>query len=116
MTILYSFMFCGLVCLLSEIILNHTKLTPGHVTSLFSVLGSILAFLGIYNLFVKKCGMGAIILISNFGNSLYNSALKGFNDNGIIGLFSNMLTKSSLVITSTIIFSFIFITIFNSKD
>ena len=116
MSILYAFIFSGVVCLLAEIIINHTKLTPGHVTSMFSVIGAILAFFGVYKVLVKKCEMGAIMLISNFGNSLYVAGLKGFKSNGIIGLFQNMLTLSSLVLTSTIIFSFIFTCIFKSKD
>ncbi|MBR5662956.1 MAG: SpoVA/SpoVAEb family sporulation membrane protein [Bacilli bacterium] len=116
MSVLYAFIFSGTVCLLAEIILNHTKLTPGHITTLFSVFGSILAFFNIYDFFIKKCNMGAIVLISNFGNSLYNAGYDGFVKKGIIGLFSNMLTKSSLVITSTIIFSFFFVCLFRSKD
>lgn len=116
MTILYAFLFSGFVCLLAEIILNFTNLTPGHVTTLFSMLGSILAFFGIYNCFISKCHMGAIILISNFGNSLFNAALNGYKNNNFIGIFEGMLAKSSLVITSTIIFSFIFACVFKSKD
>ena len=116
MSVLYSFIVCGIVCLIAEIIINHTKLTPGHVTSLFASIGALLSFFGIYQTLIKKANMGAIILISNFGNSLYLAGLKGFNENGIVGLFSNMLSKSSLVITSTIIFSFIFVSIFKSKD
>jgi len=116
MSIIYAFIFSGFICLIAEIIINHTKLTPGHVTSIFSVLGSILAFFNVYNFFIDKCNMGAIILISNFGNSLYNASIEGFYKNGIIGMFSSMLSLSSLVLTSTLIFSFIFVCIFKSKD
>ena len=116
MIVLKAFIFSGLICLLGEIIINHTKLTPGHVTSLFSCLGSLLAFFNVYNNLINKFHMGAIILISNFGNSLYAAGLKGYHQNKIIGLFSNMLTKSSLVLTSTVIFSYIFICLFKSKD
>ena len=116
MSAIYSFLVCGTICLVGEIIINHTKLTPGHVTSLFSCIGAVLAFFNIYRRLIDKANMGALILISNFGNSLYISALEGYKNNKLIGLFSNMLTKSSLVLTSTIIFSFIFISIFKSKD
>lgn len=116
MSIIYAFLFSGFVCLLGEVIINNTKLTPGHVTSLFSVVGAILAFFGIYKRLIKRFEMGAIVLISNFGNSLYEAGLKGYYDNKIIGLLSNLLSKSSLVISSTIIFSFIFTCLFNSKD
>lgn len=116
MSVIYAFLFSAVVCLIAEIILNHTKLTPGHITVLISICGSILAFFNLYDLFIKKCNMGAIILISNFGNSLYNAGYNGYIKNGILGLFSEMLNKSSLVITATIIFSFIFVSIFKPKD
>ena len=116
MSVLYAFLFSGTICLISEIILNNTKLTPGHVTTIFSVMGAVLSFFNIYKIFIDKCNMGAIILISNFGNSLYNASYEGYLKDGVIGIFSGMLSKSSLVITSTIIFSFLFVFIFKAKD
>ena len=116
MSLIYAFILSGVVCLIGEIIINHTSLTPGHVTSMFSLLGALLSFFNLYNILIKKCGMGAIALISNFGNSLYMAGLNGFYKNGFIGIFQGMLTKSSLVLTSTIIFSFIFVCIYKSKD
>ena len=116
MSLIYAFLFTGSVCLIAEIILNNTTLTPGHITTLFSMIGSLLAFLNIYDFCLKKFKMGAIILISNFGNSLFNAGYEGYIKNGLLGLFSNMLSKSSLVITSTLIFSFIFVCLFKPKD
>lgn len=116
MNLIYAFLFTGSVCLIAEIILNNTTLTPGHITTLFSMIGSLLAFLNIYDFCLKKFNMGAVILISNFGNSLFNAGYEGYIKNGFLGLFSNMLSKSSLVITSTLIFSFIFVCLFKPKD
>lgn len=116
MTLIYSFIISGLICFLAELLLSHTKLTPGHITTVISCLGALLAFFNLYKPLIDKANMGAIVLISNFGNSLYEAALKGFADKGFIGIFSNMLNKSSLVITSTVIFSFIFVLIFKAKD
>ena len=42
MTIINSFIFCGIVCLIGQIILDNTKLTPGHITAMFVVLGAFL--------------------------------------------------------------------------
>ena len=53
MTIFYSFIFCGLICLIGQIILDNTKLTPGHVTSLLVVVGSFFGMLGIYDKIIK---------------------------------------------------------------
>ena len=116
MSVLYSFFVVGTFCLIGEIIINNTKLSPGHVTSLYALVGAILAFFGIYKKLIKICNMGALILISNFGNSLYEAGLKGFQKNGVLGLLKNLLTNSSFVICSTIIFSFIFICLFRAKD
>ena len=49
MAYVYAFLFCGIVCLISQIILDNTKLTPGHVTSIFVVVGAFLDIFGIYD-------------------------------------------------------------------
>lgn len=116
MSILYAFIVSGIFCLLAEIILSLTKLTPGHITTLFACIGAILSFFGIYDNLIRCSNMGAIILISNFGNSLYKAGLDGFTKYGFLGIFKNLLNNSSLILSSTIIFSFIFVLLFKSKD
>ena len=102
MTIFYSFIFC--------------KCTPGHVTSLFVVIGAFLGMIGIYDKIIDCVGTGANIPIMSFGNTLFNGAYIGFKSGGIIGLFENMLCSVSLGITSAIIFSFLFTLITKVKD
>ena len=116
MNYILAFLFAGLLCLLGQIIIDNTKLTPGHVTTLFSVLGVVLSFLGIYEKFINIFGAGATVLISNFGHLLYQGGLEGFFDEGIIGIFTGMLTKSSAALTGAIVFSFIFLIVFRSKN
>ncbi len=116
MTIIYSFLFCGLVCAIGQIILDNTKLTPGHVTSILVVVGSFLGMTGIYDKIIKLVGIGANIPITSFGNTLFKSAYKGFKIEGFIGIFNNMLGEVSLGICSAIIFSFLFSLISKVKD
>ena len=66
-------------------------MTPGHITSLFTVLGSLLSFFGIYDKLINCFGAGATVLISNFGHMLYQGGLLGLKENGILGLFSTLL-------------------------
>ena len=66
-----AFLFCGLICLLGEIILDNTNLTPGHVTSLLVVLGAILSFFGLYQKFIAFAGTASSIPITSVGNLLY---------------------------------------------
>ena len=116
MIFIYAFLISGLFCMIAEIILENTKLTPGHVTSLFTVLGAGLSFFGIYPKLIELGGAGATILISNFGHLLYQGVMEGFSKNGVIGLFSGMLTKSSLALSSAVILAFICALLFKAKD
>jgi len=116
MIFLNAFIFAGIVCAIGQIILDNTKLTPGHVTSLFTVLGAILSFLGIYEKLIGWAGAGATVLISNFGHMLYQGGLFGLQESGILGIFTNLLTKSSAAIVSAVVFSAILAFIFKPKD
>lgn len=116
MTLLYAFLFGGIICFIGQIILDNTKLTPGHVTSLFVVLGAVLAFFNIYPKIMELAHAGANVPITSFGNLLFNACYNGYQANGILGMFTNMFTTTSGVITATIIFSFIFTLTCNPKD
>jgi stage V sporulation protein AE len=107
MIYLNSFLFCGIVCLIGEIILDNTKLTPGHITSIFVCVGAFLSFLGIYDNFISWAGVGASVPITSFGNSLYQACLEGYKTSGLLGMFTNMLSTTSGGICSSIIFAFI---------
>ncbi len=116
MNYLGAFLFSGIACLLAQMILDNTKLTPGHVTSLFTVLGAFFGFLGLYDKFIAFAGSGATTIISNFGYVLYKGAYLGLKEQGILGLFSGLLTKGSCAITAAIVFSFLLVMVFKPKD
>ncbi len=116
MIYLYAFLFSGFVCMLGQIILDNTKLTAGHITTALTIIGAFLSFIGVYPWLVNHVGGGATTLIMNFGHLLYQGAAEGYKSAGLIGIFSGMLTKSSIAITSAIVFSFILSLFFNPKD
>lgn len=111
-----AFLIAGLFCMIAQIILDNFKITPGHVTSLFTVIGAALSFFGIYDNLIKYAGSGATVLISNFGHMLYTGAIEGFKNEGLIGFFTGLLSKSSAAITSSVIFAFIFTIVFKPKS
>ena len=86
MIYLYSFLFAGFVCLVGQIILDNTKLTAGHITALFVVVGAFLDTFSIYDKIVAYVGGGALVPITSFGHSLIHGALTGASKYGIIGL------------------------------
>lgn len=116
MNFLSAFVFSGLACLLAQLLLDNTKLTPGHVTSIFTVLGAFFGFIGLYDKFISFAGAGATTIISNFGYMLYKGSYLGFQEQGIIGLFANLLCKSSCAIAGAVIFSFVLVLIFKPRD
>lgn len=116
MTYLYSFLFCGLICLIGQIILDNTKLTPGHITSMFVVIGTFLDIFNIYDKLIKTVGGGAMVPITSFGHLLMHGVMHGIEKDGILGLFTGMFTYVSAGIVSAIVFSFIFTLIFKPKD
>ena len=116
MIYLNSFIIVGLISMIGQIILDNTKLTPGHITSMFVSIGALLSFLGLYEKLISFSKIGSSIPITSFGNLLYLACLEGYHTKGIIGLFSNMLTTTSAGISSTVIFAFLVTVIFKSKD
>lgn len=111
-----AFLFAGIVCLICQVVLDNTRLTPGHITSGVTVIGAILSFLGIYDDIVAWCGAGATTLISNFGHMLYSAGIAGYEESGILGIFSNLLCSSGIALVSVIVFSFVFALVFKAKD
>lgn len=111
-----SFLFCGLVCLIGQLILDNTKLTPGHVTSLFVVIGAFLGVFDIYDILVKWAGAGALIPITSFGHSLLHAAFLKAKTDGVFGLLAGMFSLTSAGIVSAIIFSFFITLICKPRD
>lgn len=110
-----AFLFCGLVCMISQIILDNTKLTPGHVTSLFVVIGAFLDIFGIYDRIVLYCGAGALVPITSFGHLLVHGAMDMANDLGPLGLSFGIFNLTSAGISIAITVAFILCLIFKPK-
>lgn len=113
---LYSFFFCGIVCLIGQVILDNTKLTPGHITSLFVIIGSFLDVFNIYDKIVQVVGGGALVPITSFGHLLIHGAMAKASSVGFIGLAMGMFDFTASGITSAIFFAFIFSLFFKPRD
>ena len=114
-TYIYAFLFCGAVCLIAQVILDNTKLTPGHVTSLFVVIGAFLDVFGIYDKFVLYAGAGALLPITSFGHLLIHGAMDMANDIGPLGLALGIFNLTSAGISIALVLSFGLALIFKPK-
>lgn len=106
--IIKSFIFCGTICLIAQIIKDNTKLTSGHITSIFVSIGALLGFLGIYDKLVEFFGGGASVVIMSFGNTLYKGAVE-------LGIL-NMLSNVSIGIVTSVLMAFVITMIFRVKS
>ncbi len=111
-----SFIFCGIVCLIGQIILDNTKFTPAHITTMFVVTGAFLDTFNIYDKFVLWAGGGALVPITSFGHLLIHGAMDTVNNFGATGLFMGMFDLTSSGIVAAIVFSFILSLFFCPKD
>ena len=116
MIYIYAFLFCGLVCMISQIILDNTKLTPGHVTTLFVVIGAALDIFGIYDRIVLYCGAGALIPITSFGHLLVHGAMDLATDLGPLGICFGIFDLTAAGISVAIVSAFVLCLIFKPKN
>ena len=115
MIYLWAFLVAGVICVIGQLLLDLTRLTPGHVLSLLTVAGGVLGGLGIYEQLIRLAGGGATMPISSFGNALAKGAMAEAARSGVVGVLTGMFELTSTGITSAIIFGFFFALIFNPK-
>ena len=116
MIYLNAFIFCGIICVLGQLILDNSKLTPGHVTTIFVVVGAFLDTFNIYDKIILWAGGGALVPITSFGHLLIHGAMASASEYGFIGLFAGIFDLTASGISSAIIFSFVLSLFFKPKD
>lgn len=116
MTYLNAFIFSGVICAISQIILEKTKLTPGHMNTILVIAGCVLSGFKIYDKIIEYFGAGASVLIMNFGHLLVSGASDGYNTYGIIGLFKGVFMNASAGISIAIVSAFVVAMFFRIKN
>lgn len=115
MEYLSAFVVGGIICVIGQILMDTTKLTPARILVIFVTLGTVLGAFGIYDKIIAIGGAGASIPLPGFGNSLAKGAIKAVEEKGIIGAFTGGITGTAAGITAAIFFGYIMALIFNPK-
>lgn len=110
-----AFLVGGGICVLVQLLLDHTKLLPGRVMVLLVVSGVILGALGVYGPLAKWAGCGATVPLSGFGWRLFDGVKKAVDQHGFLGLFEGGLKSCAVGISGALIFSYLAALIFNPK-
>ena len=114
MVYLKAFIVGGLICMLVQIFLDHTKLMPGRVLVLLVIAGVILGAVGIYEPLQQWAGCGASVL-SGFGYNLSKGVMEAVNDEGFIGLFKGGFKAAAAGTSAALVFSYLASLIFKPK-
>lgn len=107
MQILKAFIIGGLICVIGQILIDKTKLTPARILVIFVTTGAILGGLGIYKYLVDFAGAGATVPLTGFGYNLSKGAIEAVKENGIIGAFTGGVKASAGGIAAAVFFGYI---------
>ena len=115
MNFFLAFLIGGLICMIGQIIQDLFKLTPGHITSIFVMIGAGLEFFDIYDKLIEVASAGALLPITSFGHSLAHASYEAAIKDGFLGLFQGMFDKTASGIVFAIILSVVGALIFKPK-
>lgn len=110
-----AFIVGGLICVIGQILIDKTKLTPARILVSYVVAGVVLQIFGLYQKLIDFCGAGASIPLSGFGCTLAKGVKKAVEEDGFLGIFTGGLTAGAAGIAAAIIFSLIAALIFKPK-
>ncbi len=105
--LLKSFLVGGIICIIGQILIDKTKLTPARILVIFVTSGCILGGLGIYKYLVDFAGSGATVPLTGFGNLLAKGAIEGVKSDGFIGAFTGGIKSAAGGISAAVFFGYI---------
>ena len=106
-TLLKCFVVGGLICVIGQILIDKTKLTPARILVIFVTLGAILGGLGIYQYLVDFAGAGATVPLTGFGYNLAKGAIEGIEQYGLICAFTGGVKAAAGGIAAAVFFGYL---------
>lgn len=114
---MYVKAFCvgGLICVIGQILIDKTKMTPARILVIFVCAGVVLELFGLYQPIIDFAGAGATVPISGFGHTLAKGAAEGIKKDGIIGIITGGVTAAAGGIGAAVFFGYIIALLFKPK-
>ena len=116
MDYLKAFLIGGSLCLIGQILIDKTKLTPARILVSYVVVGVILGAVGIYTPLAEFAGAGASVPLTGFGNTLAKGIRESVSEDGFLGIFTGGLKAAAGGITAAVISGLIASIFFKAKD
>ena len=111
-----AFAVGGALCLIGQIIIDKTKLTPARILTAYVVAGVILGAVGLYRPLTEWAGAGATVPLTGFGYLLAEGVKKAVDEKGVIGIFTGGFTAAAGGIAAAVFFGYLFALIFKPGD
>lgn len=102
MNYLWAFTVGGFICVIGQILLDKTKLTPARILVGYVAVGVILGAVGVYDRLIDFAGSGAAVPLSGFGNLLAAGTRKAVEEKGLLGALSGPLTAGAAGIMAAV--------------
>ena len=116
MDYLKAFLVGGGLCLLGQILIDKTKLTPARILVAYVVLGVFLNAVGIYEPLAEFAGAGASVPLTGFGNLLAKGVKEAVDEKGFLGIFTGGLKACAGGITAAIVAGLVASLVFKARD
>lgn len=110
-----AFWVGGVICALTQVLMEKTKLMPGRIMVLLVCTGAVLGAVGLYEPFQKYAGAGASVPLLGFGNVLWKGVKEAVMEEGLLGIFKGGLTAGSAGTCAALVFGYFASLIFDSK-
>ena len=111
-----AFLVGGALCLIGQLLLDKTKLTPARILSIYVVAGVLLGAVGLYEPFAKWAGAGAAVPLLGFGSLLAKGDRDAVAANGVLGAFTGGFTAAAAGLCAAVFFGAIVALIFKSHE
>ncbi len=116
MNYIKAFIFGGLLCMIGQIVIDKTKLTPARILVSYVVIGVLLGAIGVYKPFVEFAGAGATVPLTGFGYNLAKGVKEAIQEQGFLGILTGGLKACSGGITAAVTAGLLASLIFKPKD
>lgn len=116
MDYLKAFVIGGAICMLGQVLIDLTRLTPARILVCYVVLGVILGGAGVYEKLVEFAGAGATVPLTGFGNTLAKGVQEAVQEQGILGVLTGGLKASAAGIAAAVFFGFLAALVCSPKD
>lgn len=111
-----AFVIGGALCVIAQLLIDYTKLTPAKILVSYVVLGVLLGGVGVYGSLVDFAGAGASVPLLGFGNTLAKGVREAVQESGFLGIFTGGLKATAGGITVAILSGLVVSLIFKPKD